>query len=115
MPPASVDVPPSLLLMNRSGAVRTGVLSEDALLAGLTSAPCVPSSAMKAVLVIDSRPAGTGLGTVTANTTEPLAPGEFLMTTSALVMSDAPNGSLIVKRTYAGCPAGVAVIGEPPG
>src|SRR4051812_12018956 len=42
-------------------------------------------------------------------------PEEFLMTTSALVMSDAPNGSLTVKRTNAGCPAGVEVIGEPPG
>src|SRR5262249_51935206 len=44
-----------------------------------------------------------------------VAPEEFLMTTSALVISDAPNGSLTVKRTNAGCPAGVVVTGEPPG
>ena len=42
-------------------------------------------------------------------------PEEFLMTTSALVMSAAPNGSLTVKRTNVCCPAGVVVIGEPPG
>src|SRR5262245_31001806 len=44
-----------------------------------------------------------------------VAPDEFLMTTSALVMSAAPNGSLSVKRTNAGWPAGVVVSGEPPG
>src|SRR5262245_25109183 len=44
-----------------------------------------------------------------------VAPAEFLMTTSALVMSAAPNGSLTVKRTNAGCPAGVVVSGEPRG
>src|SRR5262245_13489949 len=42
-------------------------------------------------------------------------PEEFLITTLALVMSDAPNGSLTVKRTNAGSPAGVVVIGVPPG
>src|SRR5262249_40106212 len=53
----------------------TGVLSEDELLSGLVSAPCVPSSAIFTVLLIVSSPAGTGVGTVTAKTTEPLAPG----------------------------------------
>ena len=33
----------------------------------------------------------------------------------ALVMSEAPNGSLTVKRTNACCPAGVVVIGDRPG
>jgi len=38
-------------------------------------------------------------------------PEEFLMTRSALVMSEAPNGSLTVKRTNAGWPATVVVKG----
>src|SRR5262245_4337164 len=74
MPPASVDVPPSVFVMTRSGAAFTGVPSVDELLSGLESGPCVPSSVMFTELVITSRPTGTGLGTVTANTTEPLAP-----------------------------------------
>src|SRR5262245_61353783 len=44
-----------------------------------------------------------------------VAPEEFLMTTSAPVMSAEPNGSLTVKRTNAGCPAGVVVSGAPKG
>src|SRR6478752_10506779 len=80
MPPASVDVPPSDFVMTRSGAALIGVLSTPVLLAGLVSAPCVPSSAICTVLVTSSRPAGTGLGTVTANTTEPLAPAARLPT-----------------------------------
>jgi hypothetical protein len=44
-----------------------------------------------------------------------VAPEEFVMTRSALVMSAAPNGSLTVKRTNASSPAGVVVSGEPVG
>src|SRR5262249_2302771 len=75
MPPASVDVPPSVLVMTRSGPALIGVLSEDELFAGLESGPCVPSSLMFTVLTSSSSATGTGLGTVTENTTEPLAPG----------------------------------------
>ena len=42
-------------------------------------------------------------------------PAEFLMTRSALVISEAPNGSVTVKRTYAATPAGVVLSGVPPG
>src|SRR6476659_3864625 len=80
MPPANVDVPPSVFVMTRSGAALTGVLSTPELLAGLVSAPCVPSSVISTVLLISSSPAGTGLGTVTENTTEPLAPAARLPT-----------------------------------
>src|SRR4051794_27156334 len=78
MPPGSVDVPPSVFVTTRSGAALIGVLSTPALLAGLVSAPCVPSSVISTVLLSCSSPAGTGVGTVTENTTEPLPPtGRF--------------------------------------
>src|SRR5262245_66522128 len=66
--------------MTRSGAALTGVLSTAELLSGLVSAPCVPSSAIVTVLTSCSSAAGTGDGTVTAKTTEPLAPGARLPT-----------------------------------
>src|SRR6476620_6944510 len=81
MPPASVDVPPSVLVMTRSGAALIGVLSTPVLFAGLVSAPCVPSSAICTVVLSCSSPAGTEVGTVTENTTEPLAPAARLPTT----------------------------------
>src|SRR6516225_817061 len=80
MPPGSVDVPPSVLVTNRSGPALIGVLSEAELLARLTSAPWVPSSAILTLLVSARCPAGTGIGTVTANTAEPLAPAGRLPT-----------------------------------
>ena len=61
------------------------------LLAGLVSAPWVPSSAMNTVLLSSSSPTGTGLGTVTANTTEPLAPAARLPT--AKRNSEAPTAT----------------------
>src|SRR5262245_44864911 len=66
--------------MTRSGAALTGVLSTLELLSGLVSVPCVPSSAILTVLTSCSSAAGTGDGTVTAKTTEPLAPGARLPT-----------------------------------
>src|SRR4051794_10034891 len=80
MPPGSAGVPPSVFVVNRSGAALTGGLSVLVLLAGLVSAPWVPSSAMNAVLLICSSPTGTGLGTVTEKTTELLAPAARLPT-----------------------------------
>jgi hypothetical protein len=80
MPPGSVAVPPSVLVMTRSGAALTGVLSTPKLLVGSVSAPCVPSSTMLTVLLRTSSVDGTGLGTVTANTAEPLPPTARLPT-----------------------------------
>src|SRR6516165_8163197 len=80
MPPGSMVTPPSDLVTTRSGPALIGVVSEAELLAGLRSAPCVPSSAIKTVLLSCSSAAGTGVGTVTANTTEPLAPTGTLPT-----------------------------------
>jgi hypothetical protein len=54
----------------------------------------------------------TVLVSVVENTVPPC---EFWITTSALVISAAPNGSLTVNRTNAGCPASVVAIGDPPG
>src|SRR6516164_1938643 len=83
MPPGSVVTPPSVLVTTRSGPALIGVLSEAELLAGLASGPWVPSSAILTVLVTVRSPAGTGIGTVTANTTEPLAPGARVPTAKA--------------------------------
>src|SRR5215471_8121236 len=80
MPPGTVDTPPSVLVTVRSGPALIGVASEAELLAGFASAPCVPSSEMLTVLTSCVCPAGTGMGTVTAKTTEPLAPGDRLPT-----------------------------------
>src|SRR6516165_9576247 len=80
MPPGAVDTPPSVLVTTRSGPALIGVLSEAELLLGLASGPCVPSSAILTVLVSCRSPVGTGAGTLTANTTEPLAPTGTLPT-----------------------------------
>src|SRR5215469_13386140 len=80
MPPGSVVTPPSVLVTTRSGPALIGVESEAVLLAGLASGPCVPSSPILTVLVICVSPAGTGIGTLTANTTEPWAPAGRLPT-----------------------------------
>src|SRR5579883_897058 len=80
MPPGRVDTPPSVLVTTRSGPALIGLLYEAELLSGLASGPCVPSSAIFTVLVSVVSPAGTGFGTFTAKTTEPLAPGGRLPT-----------------------------------
>src|SRR5262249_6794231 len=106
MPPARVDVPPSVLVMTRSGAALIGVLSVAELLSGLESGPCVPSSLMFTVLTSCSSATGTGLGTVTENTTEPLAPAARLPT--------AKRNSLVPTAAQPGVlPAGLKV--EPAG
>src|SRR6478752_6061413 len=96
MPPGSVVVPPSVFVITRSGAALMGVVSELVLLAGLVSAPWVPSSEMNTVLPSCSSPTGTGLGALTANTTEPLAPGARLPTgkRNSLVPTAAQPGVL---------------------
>src|SRR6516225_1555021 len=86
MPPGSVDTPPSVLVTTRSGPALIGVVSEAELLAGFASGPCVPSSAILTVLLTVLTPAGTGTGTFTAKTTDPLAPGVRVPT----VKSNAP-------------------------
>src|SRR6188474_2780171 len=91
MPPGRVVVSPSVFVMTRLGAASTGVLSEFVLLAGLLSAPWVPSSAINTVLLSTSSPTGTGLGTFTANATDPLAPAARLPT--AKRNSEAPTAT----------------------
>jgi hypothetical protein len=44
-----------------------------------------------------------------------VAPSPFVMRRSALVTSDAPNGSATVRRTYAATPASIGATGDPPG
>jgi hypothetical protein len=76
VPPGSTSAPPSLLVIDRSGAAVTGVVSLAELLAGVGSAPLAPLSAMLAVLEIWVTPAATGLTTVTAKVAvrSPLVP-----------------------------------------
>ncbi len=50
MPPGATEAPPSLLVIDRSGAPVSGVVSLPVLLAGVGSVPWVPSSVMLAVL-----------------------------------------------------------------
>src|SRR5436190_4406502 len=64
--PARAVTLPSLLLIERSGAADTGVVSLPELLPGVGSVPLVPSSAMDAVLLICVTPAGSEPSTVTA-------------------------------------------------
>src|SRR5262245_58470877 len=78
-PPGTTEAPPSLLVSARSGAAPVnGVVSLAELLAGVGSAPWVPSSATLAVLEICVVPAGTVPATLTANVAElpPLAATE---------------------------------------
>lgn len=74
MPPGKTVAFASSLLKVKSGAALTGVVSLAALLPGCGSAPCVPSSAMLALLLSCVTPAATGLTTVTAKVTVPLPP-----------------------------------------
>src|SRR3954467_13719566 len=67
VPPGVTLAPPSLFVMERSGAPVAGVVSLPLLLPGVGSVPLVPSSATDAVLAIWVTPAGNGLVTVTAN------------------------------------------------
>src|SRR5215213_5188784 len=67
VPPAATETPPSLFVIERSGAPLTGVASLPELLPGVGSVPFFPSSAMLAVFEICVTPAATGLATVTAN------------------------------------------------
>src|SRR4029450_7456595 len=121
-PPAITDAPPSDLDTTRSGeAVAVTVVWPVAV------TPSVPSWAV--TMMVKESPMGgvqanrygllpgvEATTLVSVNVVEStVPPEEFLITTSALVLSAAPNGSLTVKRTNAGWPAGVVVIGEPPG
>src|SRR5512145_1651956 len=74
MLPGKNRKPPSFLPSTRSGAALTGVVSLAVLLAGVGSAPLLPSSATLAVLASCVTPAGTGLITFSAKIDELLAP-----------------------------------------
>src|SRR3954454_18644730 len=67
VPPGVTLAPPSLFVMERSGAPVTGVVSLPLLLPGVGSVPLAPSSAIDAVLLICTTPAAAGLTTVSAN------------------------------------------------
>ena len=72
--PGETMLTPSSLVMRRSGAASSGVVSSSELLVRSLSEPWVPSSAMEAALSIWVTPEGTGSSMVTAKVAEPLAP-----------------------------------------
>src|SRR5436309_912709 len=64
--PGWAEMPPSLLVMERSGPPVSGVVSLAELLPGEGSVPLAPSSAIDALLETCVVPAATGLSTVMA-------------------------------------------------
>src|SRR3954447_19943884 len=66
VPPGATLAPPSLLVIEKSGAPVSGVVSLPLLLAGVGSLPFVPSSAIDAVLLICVTPAAAGVINVAA-------------------------------------------------
>src|SRR5439155_800879 len=85
-----------------SGAAFSVSVSVAELLAGVGSAPFVPSSATEPVFTIVPTPAATGLATVTANTAEPPPPAASAPTGN---VQDAPT------HTHAGSdPAALKVV-----
>src|SRR5689334_4989982 len=66
--------PLSSLVIRKSGAAMSGVVSVPVLLPVFKSAPFAPSSAMVTVLVIVVTPASTELATVSTKGVEPLTP-----------------------------------------
>src|SRR5688572_13103326 len=86
VPPGVEPAPPSLLVISRSGAAFSGVVSVSSLLAGTESAPLAPSSPMLAVLLIWVTPAGTGLTTVTTKVVKSPPPAATAPTVKVQVL-----------------------------
>src|SRR3954451_19590159 len=104
--PGIAVVPPSVLVTVRSGAAVTGVVSEPVLSAGVGSGPLVPSSATVTVFEIPVVPAGSGVATVTAKTTDPEPPAATVPSGRVQVpaahdhlLSDAPTSKVVLTGT----------------
>src|SRR5689334_11856286 len=98
IPPGRGEMPPSDLVMRRSGAAATGSTSVAVLLPGVGSAPFEPSFVTLAVFVIVVTPAGSGLLTVTVTrrvVEAPLPAREK----EGQVTEPLPNAPLLLAKT----------------